>query len=135
MRSDRLTGNDQAFGDDSWDPVWQAAVRQDAGGWTVEMRIPLSQLRFPPREAQTWGINVFRTLTARNESDALVVVPQTEQGFASRFAHLVGVRGVPQPKRVELLPYVRAQVDAHRAIRGDPFFHGRARSEAGGVDV
>src|SRR6185436_10026824 len=52
VRTDRLIGNDQTFGDDSWDPVWEAAVRQDAEGWTVEMRIPLSQLRFPPREEQ-----------------------------------------------------------------------------------
>jgi hypothetical protein len=42
---------------------------------------------------------------------------------------------VPQPKRVELLPYVRTQVDAHRAAPGDPFFDGREGSQAAGVDV
>ena len=34
--------------DTSWDGVWDAAVTVDDRGWTVEMRIPFSQLRFAP---------------------------------------------------------------------------------------
>jgi len=32
--------------DNSWDPVWEAATHIDADGWTAEIRIPYSQLRF-----------------------------------------------------------------------------------------
>ena len=32
--------------DDGWDAVWESAARVDEDGWVVEMRIPLSQLRF-----------------------------------------------------------------------------------------
>ena len=32
--------------DDSWDPVWEGQTTVDSGGWSAEMRIPFSQLRF-----------------------------------------------------------------------------------------
>ncbi|HEX5577412.1 MAG TPA: carbohydrate binding family 9 domain-containing protein, partial [Gemmatimonadaceae bacterium] len=32
--------------DDSWDAIWDAATRIDSLGWTAEIRVPLSQLRF-----------------------------------------------------------------------------------------
>src|SRR5262245_13723180 len=35
-------------GDLAWDPVWDAATSTDAEGWTAEMRVPFSQLRFTP---------------------------------------------------------------------------------------
>jgi hypothetical protein len=35
-----------AWDDNSWDGVWLGKVRRDAEGWTAEMRIPFSQLRF-----------------------------------------------------------------------------------------
>ena len=37
---------DQFNGDPSWDPIWEAATQVDSLGWTAEMRIPYSQLRF-----------------------------------------------------------------------------------------
>jgi hypothetical protein len=42
--------------DPSWDPVWEEATQIDSLGWTAELRIPLSQLRFEPHDdsAQTW---------------------------------------------------------------------------------
>src|SRR4030095_14409580 len=46
--------------DESWDAVWDAAVSIDDEGWTAELRIPLSQLRFLKSDHQTWGFNVER---------------------------------------------------------------------------
>src|SRR4051812_32655995 len=37
---------DQFNGDPSWDPIWEAATKVDSLGWTAELRIPYSQLRF-----------------------------------------------------------------------------------------
>src|SRR5512140_711607 len=51
----------EAFnGDDSWDPVWEAVARVDDGGWTAELRIPYSQLRFSRDSVQQWGLQVWR---------------------------------------------------------------------------
>ena len=40
------TLSNDGWDDDSWDGVWQGKAHVDAQGWTVEMRIPYSQLRF-----------------------------------------------------------------------------------------
>jgi hypothetical protein len=45
---------DQFNGDPSWDPIWQSSAHVDSLGWTAEMRIPYSQLRFSRETAQTW---------------------------------------------------------------------------------
>ena len=34
-------------------------------GWTAELRIPYSQLRFPHDTAQVWGLNVARMIKRR----------------------------------------------------------------------
>src|SRR2546422_799112 len=36
----------QVVEDNSWDPVWEVATLRDSAGWTAEVRIPFSQLRF-----------------------------------------------------------------------------------------
>ncbi|MDB4906674.1 MAG: hypothetical protein JWO05_1458 [Gemmatimonadetes bacterium] len=135
VRFDQLSAGDQSSGDEGWDPVWEAATRADSGGWTAELRIPLSQLRFAQVDVQQWGINLFRTLSTRNELDALVLVRQNEQGFASRFATLDGIRGVPAPRRLELLPYARSQMETRRATPGDPFFDGSQVGRGAGLDL
>ena len=43
-----VTGNSAGQGDSSWDPVWDIGTEVTASGWSVEMRIPFSQLRFRP---------------------------------------------------------------------------------------
>src|SRR5207248_8738003 len=42
--------------DNSWDPVWEVATSRDSAGWTAELRIPFSQLRFRARREQSWGM-------------------------------------------------------------------------------
>ncbi len=57
--------------DVSWDAVWESAVEMDSLGWTAEMRIPWSALRYPCEGEQTWGVNVKRTMSRTNESGFL----------------------------------------------------------------
>jgi Domain of unknown function (DUF5916)/Carbohydrate family 9 binding domain-like len=48
--------------DDSWDGLWDSAAKINATGYTVEMRIPYSTLRFQKTNgvAQTWGVDFLR---------------------------------------------------------------------------
>lgn len=92
--------------DFTFDPVWEAKVQFDSTGWTAEMRIPFSQLRFTRREVQEWGLNLNRWIPTRNEDDYWVVVPRNQTGFASRFGTLAGLDGIKPARRIELVPYV-----------------------------
>ncbi len=46
--------------DPSWNAVWNSAAKVHADGWSFEMRIPYSALRFSNRDNQTWGLNITR---------------------------------------------------------------------------
>ena len=126
---------DDNFEDDTWDAVWESAVSVDASGWTVEMRIPFSQLRFPTAAGHTWGINARRVVHRKNESSWLVLVPKNESGLASRMAPLEGLDGVEPGRHLELLPYAAARAEyVAPAKPGDPFNDGSRLFGSAGVD-
>ena len=108
VRSDfRHTQDEEMRGRESqFDPVWAAAAHVDSVGWTAELRIPFSQLRFPARETQRWGLQVSRWIPDRNEDLFWVMVPPIETGYISRFGTLEGIAGVKAARPVEFLPYV-----------------------------
>jgi hypothetical protein len=93
----------------SFDPVWQAEARVDSAGWTAEMRIPLSQLRFTGAPEQVWGVNVVRRVPARNEVAYWALVGRNEVGWSSRMGELAGLGALRPSRRMELLPYVAAE--------------------------
>ncbi len=126
---------DDNFFDDTWDAVWESAVTVDDEGWTVEMRIPFSQLRFPATPGHAWGINARRFVYRKTEETWLELVPKNESGVASRMAHLEEIADVAPGKHVELLPYVsgRAEYIAPESA-GDPFNDGSRLFGGAGLD-
>src|SRR5262245_15725976 len=92
--------------DPQFDPVWQAKTHIDEGGWTAELWLPFSQLRFNDQPERVWGLNIKRWQPNLNEEDYWVVIGRTERGWSSRFGDLIGIQGVQPKQRLELLPYV-----------------------------
>jgi hypothetical protein len=126
---------DDNFADDTWDAVWESAVTVDGGGWTVEMRVPFSQLRFPTTPGHTWGVNARRFVHRKNEETWLELVPKNETGLASRMAHLEGIADVKPGKHIELLPYVSGRAEYIAPDRpGDPFNDGSRFFGDAGLD-
>lgn len=121
--------------DDSWDGVWESKVRRTADGWTVELRIPVSQLRLPPGGSAAWGVNVARGIGRRNEVSYHVPRPQGGSGFVSRFATLSGMELLQPRRRLEVLPYVTARAEYAPAVPGSPFQDGSALGQAAGADL
>jgi len=126
VKKDVLLGGDGEFSDDSWDPVWQAATASDSLGWTVEIRIPFSQLRFSAAAEQVWGVRFARWIERKNELAMFPFVGKNENGVVSRFAHLVGLHDLVPPKRLELLPYAVARGTYHEPKALDNPFDGKA---------
>ncbi|MCZ6915523.1 MAG: DUF5916 domain-containing protein [Gemmatimonadetes bacterium] len=122
VRSDQYHANDNEHRAQSqYNPVWHAVARVDSAGWTAEMKIPYSQIRFTRAEEQVWGMNLRRWTPTLNASDYWVMVPSSETGFASRFGTLEGLKNVLPPRRVELLPYVAGEATAANRAQDDPF--------------
>ena len=106
--------------DPSWDPIWQVATRIDSLGWTAEIRIPFSQLRFSRDTNQTWGLQIVRVIDRLNERDQWAFYRRNEASGASRFGHLTGLIIDHRPGQLELLPYTLAQEEATSLNRGNP---------------
>lgn len=107
VRGDWYHPQDQEGGRESqYDPVWSAHARVDDAGWSAEMRIPFSQLRFNAGEVQVWGMQLTRTLPDKNEKIQWTLIPRNSAGFFSQLGTLEGITGIPPARRLELLPYV-----------------------------
>ena len=102
-----VTWFDDTRANNDYDGVWEVGTRITPDGWTAEFQFPFSQMRFdvPPGDEMVWGFNVRRDLYRRAEFDRWVATPRGEQGFVSRFGHLVFGDRLSPPRRVELLPY------------------------------
>ena len=131
---DATTSNDGSE-DVSWDGVWASRVRRDARGWTCEMRVPFSQLRFTPGERQVWGVNFGRFVARRAEKSFAVIKPRAESGFQERFPHLVGIEGIRGGRTIELSPYVTGKAEYLTRPGGDPFNDGSRYTPAVGGDL
>lgn len=122
--------------DFNWNPVWEARAVIDSAGWTAELRIPFSQLRFRDQPLQVWGLNIQRWVPQRNEDSFWVVVPRNQAGFISHFGTLTGIENLPPARRVELLPYATGNANFTGApVPGNPFNDGRVERATAGVDL
>lgn len=136
VQRDAVAGDDGDDFDPSWDPVWQTATTVDSLGWTVEIRIPFTQLRFSPAAAQLWGVRFERWIQRKQELALFPFVPKTESGLASRFAHLVGLRDIAVPRPPEVVPYVVGRGRFHQPTKhNNPFDDGSTTVGGAGLDV
>lgn len=128
---------DGGNGDVSWDPVWEGKAHVDSLGWTAEMRIPFSQLRFKPGSKADWGFQVERFINRLNENDTWSFWKRSEQGGPARWGHIEGIESPSKvPGRAELMPYVASVGQLHANVAAnDPFAHKREGSARAGLDM
>lgn len=112
---------DQFNGDPSWDPIWEAATHVDSLGWTAEIRIPYSQLRFSHETAQVWGLQIWRYTDRLNERDMWSFRRKTEASGPAYYGDLNGLIIPKQPHELELLPYVVSRGLFKYAAPKDPY--------------
>ena len=89
----------------SWDARWISSGKIDQTGWTVEIAIPLTTLRFKEGE-DTWGFNSARIIRRKNEEN-LWTSWQRAFGLerVSQAGELVGVGEIKRRRLYEVKPY------------------------------
>ncbi len=122
--------------DELWDAVWDAEARLLDNGWSVEMRIPLSQLRFSSSNStHSWGVNFLRTIARSNEENYWSPILATESGFVSKFGRLEGIQDLREPRRLEITPYASAQLTRAPKQVGNPYFKSNEAAVNLGGDI
>ncbi|MDR8390528.1 carbohydrate binding family 9 domain-containing protein [Aliifodinibius sp. S!AR15-10] len=121
-----------------WDAVWEAATSMDEKGWTVEMRIPLSQLRFSSNSDQIeteWGINFQRRIARKEEISFWAPTPQESSGFVSQFGTLQGIKNISAPKQLEIVPYGSTSLTRAPSEGDNPFYSANEMNGSVGADL
>jgi hypothetical protein len=107
--------------DMSWDAIWDAATRIDSLGWTAEIRVPLSQLRFHGSAGeQKWGLQFYRAVARIDEWSHWVPYLPDAPGFVSIFGELQGLAGLTPPRPIEITPYATTRVASEPSVVGSP---------------
>jgi hypothetical protein len=133
LRDGTLYNDD--WDDDTWDGVWDGRARIDDDGWTVEMRIPYSQLRFKNQPDLVFGINCRRFQARTKEDSYLAIRPKKENGFVSRFPELHGITGISPPGRISITPYATTRGTLTTHDPANPFSDGSEFAPALGADA
>ena len=120
-REDREDGADAGF-----DPVWEARTNVRRPGWTAELWIPFSQLRFNDAPSQAWGLNVGRFTPTLERARLLGADSANRHGVgvairrSRRHSTTCAPRGASScchtsPPRRDLTGLVDAQQSVHRS--------------------
>jgi hypothetical protein len=117
--------------DPTWDGVWDVATRIDSLGWVAEFQVPFSQLRFPAGETLRVGFGIWRDVARRNERSAWPLYRQSQRTLMAQLGTLEGMRNVPTPRRLELLPYTVSRSVPRPGTRPA----GQQGEFAGGLDL
>lgn len=118
--------------DYTWDAVWESRVQMLEDGWSVEMKIPYSALRFSKKDVQEWGINFQRYSRRNNESSFWNKIDPNQNGFVNQFGNVQGIKNILPPLRLSFLPYVTA------GTRTVPYATGEKKTDFlrnGGMDL
>ncbi|HEV7389339.1 MAG TPA: DUF5916 domain-containing protein [Gemmatimonadaceae bacterium] len=126
---------DQFNGDPSWDPIWEAETHVDSLGWTAEMRIPYSQLRFSRDSLQNWGMQILRYTDRRHEQDMWSFRKLNEAGGPAYYGSLTGLTIGSQPRQLEILPYVESREQFKYSTPGDPYHSTSYGHTSAGADI
>jgi hypothetical protein len=134
VRGDEFVSENGNNWDRNWNPIWFSHTHIDNEGWTAEIRIPLSQLRYGNEPEKVWGFQVTRRIFRKEERSTWQYIPQSSGVWVSGFGELHGLKDIPMHRQVEIAPYVVAQLDKYKKENGNPFATGTDTRLTGGVD-
>lgn len=129
--------DDSGNGEDSSpDYFWESAARITDKGWTLEIRVPFSTLRYSKADIQTWRILLYRNYPREYRYQMFNTrLPRGGNCFVCRSVPVNGLAGLPSGGNLILAPYISAnRASAPRDGLGTPL---KAEPIGGdvGVDV
>jgi hypothetical protein len=108
---------DDASGEDtSPDFFWESATSVNEHGWTLEMRIPFSSLRYKNSDPQTWAILLYRNYPRdRNYQFLSARMPRGFNCFVCHANTLEGLESLPTNGHLVAAPHVSSSAVARPA--------------------
>ena len=109
--------------DEDWNAAWSSAARLNDKGWTAELFIPYSMLRFPKKKIQDWDINFWRSIRRYREESSWNHVTNEIQGDIIQSGRLTGLKNISPPLRLSLSPYISGYMEKSPGKKAHSFFN------------
>jgi hypothetical protein len=114
IQDDGITNDATGSEDFSPDFFWDSAGSIGPQGWVVEIRIPLTSIRYPKGDPQTWGLMLYRNYPRDFRYQIFdVKLPRGGNCFVCRSREWTDVRGLPGGGHLVVAPYVTASESGH----------------------
>ena len=119
--------------DSSPDYFWDSEGKITATGWTLEMRIPFSSLRYEDRANPTWRILLYRNYPRdRRYQFFSSRLPRDANCFICNSSPLLGLSDLPKGSHLVVAPFATtSQSGAPRAGLGSPLEMDEPEGDAG----
>jgi hypothetical protein len=109
VQSDGLQSDDDEYNGE-WDAIWDGATAATSQGWSAELAIPFTALRFQDHGEPVFGFAVKRVVGRSHEEAWSVVIPRSARGQIRRLAELEGLAGLGSSAELEVAPYAAARL-------------------------
>lgn len=93
-----------------WDCIWESAGAWIELGWSVEIAIPFSSLKYHPGKNRTWGIRIDRYIPRRFEKSFWRYPQEDTYKRVSNYCILTGLDLEASQQRGEIIPHTISRV-------------------------
>lgn len=104
----KMTNNGEDF---SWNAVWKSAAKIHNDGWSFEIFIPFSAIRFSPKNIQDWGMNITRRRQKTQQQYTWNPIDPNVNGFLTQEGYWLGLENIKPPLRLQFSPYLSYYVN------------------------
>jgi len=116
-----FTDESMGMDDWNWEGVYESEARITDQGWTLEVAIPFTTIRFAEADAPEMGIAIRRAIRRKNEEVFWPHIPQRFRGgitHVSQFATLTGLSDLRRGRYMELKPFAIAGAQKVSTVPG-----------------
>jgi hypothetical protein len=105
-------GNSEDF---SWNAVWKSAAAMHDDGWTFEIFLPFSAIRFSKKNIQDWGMNITRRRQKTGQQVTWNPIDVNVNGFLTQEGYWKGLENIKPPLRLQFYPYFSTYLNHYSA--------------------
>ena len=100
-----------------YNTLFDAKVQKNKSGWSTEIIIPYSALRFPNKKNHNWGINFGRNIKDFEEMYVWSPVDERILNYHESLGLVKNIKEINPPTRLFLYPYVQSAVNIQKDIK------------------
>jgi hypothetical protein len=96
--------------DSTWDGIWKSAGQKTEFGWSAEIAVELSSLKYEPGDDRTWGLNFGRNVPRILET-SFWAGPLESEFKVSQFGELKGLDLPKSEKKSQVIPHIISKAE------------------------